>query len=186
ARARALQEDDARAPTVEEGALQQARAGLGHGPHGSELRRADPRPVREAGAEDAAVRRLGPAFAAGVILTAGAALALPSPRARPHGGGAHGAALDGGVARAGDAGAADAAAADASAADASVAEPASGGSVDGGAGAGDAGAKAGSGAVPTCVEHLPPGATRPMMTEHMPTRGVSGYATELKLVVAHG
>ncbi len=127
------------------------------------------------------MRRLGPAVAAGVILVAGAALALPSPRARPHGGGPRGAAADGGTASAGDAGAADATAADASAAD-----PASGLSVDGGAGAGDAGARTGSGAVPICVEHLPPGAARPVMTEHMPTRGVSGYATELRLVVAHG
>ncbi len=125
------------------------------------------------------MKRLGPAVAAGVLLVAGAALALPAPRARPHGGAPH--------AGARDAGTEDASVLDASTADAgAVSAKAGAGAVDGGASEPDAGATSGGAGVPTCVEHVPPGATRPTMTEEMPARGVSGYATELKLVVAHG
>ncbi len=37
-----------------------------------------------------------------------------------------------------------------------------------------------------CVESLPPGAQRPRLTETFPTRGLSGYAATLKVVVEHG
>jgi hypothetical protein len=57
---------------------------------------------------------------------------------------------------------------------------------DGDAGAvDDAGVAAGS-VTGTCVEHVPPGAKRPAMTEVLPDRGLSGYAAELKIVIAHG
>ena len=81
-----------------------------------------------------------------------------------------------------DAGATDAGASDAGPTDAGDAGTTDAGDGDAGA-ADDAGAAAGSA---TCVEHLPPGATRPLMTEELPQRGLSGYATELKIVIAHG
>src|SRR5262249_29128550 len=37
-----------------------------------------------------------------------------------------------------------------------------------------------------CVESIPPGAQRPRLTEAFPTRGTSGYAATLKVVVEHG
>ncbi|HVY45987.1 MAG TPA: hypothetical protein VHB21_08915 [Minicystis sp.] len=39
---------------------------------------------------------------------------------------------------------------------------------------------------PTCVEHVPAGATRPKMTEDFPRRGTSGYAAPLTLRITHG
>jgi hypothetical protein len=38
----------------------------------------------------------------------------------------------------------------------------------------------------TCVEHLPEGASRPTLKEEFPRRGLSGYASELRVVVTHG
>jgi hypothetical protein len=38
----------------------------------------------------------------------------------------------------------------------------------------------------TCIEHVPEGATRPLVTEAFPARGKSGYAAELQLVITHG
>ncbi len=47
----------------------------------------------------------------------------------------------------------------------------------------DAGA---SDSVTGCVESIPPGAQRPRLTETFPPRGISGYASTLKVVVEHG
>lgn len=38
----------------------------------------------------------------------------------------------------------------------------------------------------TCIEHLPPGATRPKLTEAFPARGLAGYALPLEITVEHG
>lgn len=46
----------------------------------------------------------------------------------------------------------------------------------------DAGAKTWA----SCVEHVPPGAARPDITEKMPDRGLSGYAVSLEVTVKHG
>lgn len=46
----------------------------------------------------------------------------------------------------------------------------------------DAGAKIWA----SCVEHVPPGATRPVLVESFPTRGTSGYAPVLEITVKHG
>lgn len=40
--------------------------------------------------------------------------------------------------------------------------------------------------VGTCIEHVPEGANLPSVTEEFPTRGTSGYATSLRLVIQHG
>lgn len=40
--------------------------------------------------------------------------------------------------------------------------------------------------VPSCAEHVPPGATRPRLRESFPSRGTSGHATVLEVVVEHG
>jgi hypothetical protein len=48
-------------------------------------------------------------------------------------------------------------------------------------GATDAGAPA-----TTCVEHLPTGAERPVLTDRFPSRGLSGYAATLEVKVFHG
>ncbi len=82
-----------------------------------------------------------------------------------------------------DAGAADASAAatDAGVSDAGAID--AGDSSDAGsasAGADDAGVSA------ICIEHVPPGASRPAMKEELTPRGVSGYAAELKLTITHG
>jgi hypothetical protein len=53
---------------------------------------------------------------------------------------------------------------------------------DGGA-PGDAGA---SKSWASCVENLPPGARRPLLSEVFPTRGFSGYAARLEVTVTHG
>ena len=49
----------------------------------------------------------------------------------------------------------------------------------------DAGAS-GAAAAGTCVEHVPPGARRPIMKEELTPRGLSGYAVELQVVITHG
>lgn len=38
----------------------------------------------------------------------------------------------------------------------------------------------------SCVEHVPQGATRPLLSEIFPTRGLSGYAESLVITVTHG
>jgi hypothetical protein len=38
----------------------------------------------------------------------------------------------------------------------------------------------------TCIEHLPPGATRPRLVESFPPRGFAGYALPLVVLVEHG
>ncbi|WP_437276236.1 hypothetical protein WME90_34000 [Sorangium sp. So ce375] len=38
----------------------------------------------------------------------------------------------------------------------------------------------------SCAEHVPPGATRPQITEAFPRNGFSGYAAHLEITVAHG
>jgi hypothetical protein len=38
----------------------------------------------------------------------------------------------------------------------------------------------------SCVEHVPSGATRPKMSDHFPSRGLSGYASTLAVAVEHG
>jgi hypothetical protein len=38
----------------------------------------------------------------------------------------------------------------------------------------------------SCVEHVPPGATRPEIKETFPERGVSGHAAVLEIIVTHG
>ncbi|WP_437671845.1 hypothetical protein [Sorangium sp. So ce131] len=38
----------------------------------------------------------------------------------------------------------------------------------------------------SCTEHVPPGATRPQLTEVFPRNGFSGYAAPLEVTVAHG
>lgn len=62
------------------------------------------------------------------------------------------------------------------------AEPLDAGAIDAGSGAVDAGADT----TATCVEHVPAGASRPLMKEAFPARGTSGYASELTLVITHG
>ena len=53
--------------------------------------------------------------------------------------------------------------------------------------AGDAGGHtAEESSVLGCVESIPPGAQRPLMTEVFPARGMSGYASTLKITVEHG
>jgi hypothetical protein len=85
-----------------------------------------------------------------------------------------------------DAGAPDAAAhADAGAAasadaGATAPDPADAGATDPGA------ADAGADTTATCVEHVPEGASRPVLHEDFPARGTSGYAAELRLSIAHG
>lgn len=50
----------------------------------------------------------------------------------------------------------------------------------------EADAGAGLGVSRTCVEHVPEGASRPVVKEEFPKRGTSGYTTELRLAVTHG
>jgi hypothetical protein len=38
----------------------------------------------------------------------------------------------------------------------------------------------------SCTEHVPPGATRPVMKEQFPHRATSGYATPLEVTIEHG
>lgn len=57
---------------------------------------------------------------------------------------------------------------------------------DAGAGVSGAGAADGGSTAGTCIEHVPPGAKRPDMKEELSPRGVSGYVSELKLVISHG
>jgi hypothetical protein len=38
----------------------------------------------------------------------------------------------------------------------------------------------------SCAEHVPPGATRPLMREVFPQHGLSGYAASLEVTVTHG
>ncbi|MFO0757305.1 MAG: hypothetical protein U0359_12490 [Byssovorax sp.] len=38
----------------------------------------------------------------------------------------------------------------------------------------------------SCVERVPPGATRPLLSEVFPARGMSGYAVTLEVTVTHG
>ncbi len=38
----------------------------------------------------------------------------------------------------------------------------------------------------SCVENVPPGATRPRLSEVFPSRGFSGYAARLEITVTHG
>lgn len=38
----------------------------------------------------------------------------------------------------------------------------------------------------SCLEHIPKGATRPVLEESFPTRGLSGYALPLEITVEHG
>lgn len=71
---------------------------------------------------------------------------------------------------------------DAGIADADTTDAAAAAADDAGVGA----AASGAAAAGTCVEHVPPGARRPAMAEGFPPRGVSGYATELHLVITHG
>lgn len=57
------------------------------------------------------------------------------------------------------------------------------------AGASDAGAAGDAGAestVATCVEHVPEGASKPVIKEDLPARGTSGYAAELRVQITHG
>ncbi|MFT3773673.1 MAG: hypothetical protein QM820_50505 [Minicystis sp.] len=83
-----------------------------------------------------------------------------------------------------DAGASDAGA---TAADAGSVADAGAAVTDGGATDTDGGAAdGGADTTATCIEHVPPGATRPAMREEMPARGFSGYAAELRLVITHG
>jgi hypothetical protein len=114
-------------------------------------------------------------LAAALILLAGALPVLAAPRS--HGASRRNAGPP-------DAGASDAGTNDAGAGDAGDAGADDAGTNDAGP-ADDAGAAAGS-VVGACVEHVPPGVTRPMMTEELPQRGLSGYAVELRLVIAHG
>jgi hypothetical protein len=53
---------------------------------------------------------------------------------------------------------------------------------DAGAPSLDGGAKVWS----SCAEYLPKGATRPQLEAHLPTRGLSGYAAPLVVIVTHG
>jgi hypothetical protein len=39
---------------------------------------------------------------------------------------------------------------------------------------------------PSCAEHVPPGASRPKIEEHFPSRATSGYAAPLEITVEHG
>jgi hypothetical protein len=39
---------------------------------------------------------------------------------------------------------------------------------------------------PSCVEHVPPGATKPVVKDQFPTRVMSGYASALEVTVEHG
>jgi hypothetical protein len=113
----------------------------------------------------------------GAVMVAAALLGAAAAEAGPRGTGRG--AKDAGAADA-SAGALDAGAADASASDAAASDPSANdaGSVD--AGADDAGVSA------ICIEHVPTGATRPLMREELTVRGTSGYAAELKLVITHG
>ncbi|HEX9295415.1 MAG TPA: hypothetical protein VF881_06255 [Polyangiaceae bacterium] len=38
----------------------------------------------------------------------------------------------------------------------------------------------------SCAEHIPPGVTRPVLKEHFPSRGTSGYASALEVTIEHG
>jgi hypothetical protein len=75
--------------------------------------------------------------------------------------------------------------ADAAAADAGAADDA-GGAADAGAADVDAGAASAGPVLGTCVEHVPTGTSRPHVKEAFPARGISGYASELRLVINHG
>lgn len=57
------------------------------------------------------------------------------------------------------------------------------GSADAGTGSADAGAES---TITTCVEHVPRSAARVTMKEDFATRGRSGYAAELRVVITHG
>jgi len=50
----------------------------------------------------------------------------------------------------------------------------------------DAGAADAGDVAQTCVEHLPQGAERPIITDRFPSRGLSGYAATLEIKVFHG
>jgi hypothetical protein len=50
----------------------------------------------------------------------------------------------------------------------------------------DAGAAAGKWEAASCVEHVPAGATRPVLREDFPTRGTSGWVADLQVYVTHG
>jgi hypothetical protein len=96
-----------------------------------------------------------------------------------------------GAAWADDAGApavgAGALAADAGAAgDAGALAADAGAAGDAGALAADAGTTDAAVAAPTCTEHVPEGVARPRLDEIFPPRGLSGYATELKIRITHG
>ncbi len=56
--------------------------------------------------------------------------------------------------------------------------------IDGGAA--DGGAADGGVPASTCVEHLPNGTERPVITDRFPSRGLSGYAATLEVKVFHG
>jgi hypothetical protein len=48
----------------------------------------------------------------------------------------------------------------------------------------DAGADAGT--VTSCIENVPPGTSRPILSERFPSRGLTGYAATLEVTVFHG
>jgi hypothetical protein len=54
------------------------------------------------------------------------------------------------------------------------------------AGTAEAGAVSGAALGRSCVERLPQGKERPLLTESFPERGTSGYASTLEIVVEHG
>jgi hypothetical protein len=39
---------------------------------------------------------------------------------------------------------------------------------------------------PSCIEHVPPGATKPVVKDQFPNRALSGYASMLEVIVEHG
>jgi hypothetical protein len=120
---------------------------------------------------------LGAALGASVLV---ALVAFPVATAQP--GGRRTPARDAGApprdAGADASAAVDAGDLDAGVADAGVADPVD---ADGGADGGRPAA-----VFATCIEHVPPGAKRPLMDELFPKRGTSGYAVELRIVIAHG
>lgn len=92
---------------------------------------------------------------------------------------------DAGAAIARDAGARDASSdAPATLADAAVPDGLDAGEPADAGDAADAGLPATVGG--TCIEHVPIGARRPVLTESIARRGTSGYALELTVVIAHG
>ena len=119
----------------------------------------------------------------GVLLIPAVAAGVPRARRPRDAGVAEAGVADAGALAVLDAGAAvsDAAVSDAGVADADTTD-ASAATDDAGVGT----AASGAAAAGTCVEHVPPGAKRPAVVEGLPPRGVSGYATELHLVITHG